>query len=146
PEEGGTDKPRPIPFGAGLHIDLTLRQLYEYEMVPWGALPGQFRDPNQFPPNIGLGQRVRSRFAGFWIQPALEPRKQRDLMLRGHYHKASPLLNDDSTKLEGSLDAEKDLARKLAADGTSLSRVVSDWAETKARPLYAELEAVRERQ
>src|SRR5260370_3053545 len=115
-------------------------------MVPWGALPAQFRDANQFPPNIGLGQRVRGRFASFWVQPALEPRKQRDLMLRGHYHKASPLLNDDSALLNERLKVEEVQARDLAAKGTSLPRAVSEWAETTARPAYAELVAAREKQ
>jgi hypothetical protein len=146
PEEGGTDTVHQFPVGFGFSLPATWRQWFEFEMVPWGALPSQFRDYLQFPPNIGLGQRVRFRFANYWIAPALEPGKQRDLMLRGRYAKAVPELNNESTLLEDRLEREKNeraaaLAKGKDAAGNqiTLESLVYDWVNDKAKPAYANL-------
>jgi hypothetical protein len=104
-------------------------------MVPWDDLPGQFRDPRRFPPNIGLGQFVRAQFMGPFVLTVLDPKSPRNLMLRGQFSQATPKLEREQRLLD-----EQKKRREVAVD---LEKQVDEWVE-KALPLYARQITARE--
>jgi hypothetical protein len=95
PDEGGTDKaygydPRRMPgFVSGavevFPVEMTRKKQFEFELTPWLALPPFVRN---LLPHIELGSRPRLMFAQTFVSFYLEPRKPRDLILRGHYDDA----------------------------------------------------------
>jgi hypothetical protein len=124
-DEGGTDVAQPFPLNRlpgftrpddRTQVGLTRMQLYEWTMVPWDAMPPQF-NPIDFPITVGLGQRVRQMFIDTFTQPLRESRGARELMLRGQYTRAVPLLVTEDSGLRENIarrDQEKDLNRNVA--------------------------------
>jgi hypothetical protein len=97
PEEGGIDKPFPMPlaFLRGLvdpneqmAVGMERKRFIEIEMVPWTGLPDPFR--RGFPHLSALGSFIRDQYAKPFRESALEPKGPRDLILRGHYLPARP--------------------------------------------------------
>jgi hypothetical protein len=102
PEDGGTDAPLDFdlsklhgyvgatPDVSGTH--LTRKRLFEMELTPWNTwlrLPSAIRD---LPWSAPLGHQPRIWFGLPFARFYLEPRKPRDLMLRGRQEEAVQLL------------------------------------------------------
>jgi hypothetical protein len=77
-------------------VSLTRQQRFLFELVPWKHFPGLFQDPQKFPYNAGLGQRVREGFLRPFVRGNIEGGHSmptpRDLLLRGRPGKAAPEL------------------------------------------------------
>lgn len=111
--------------------DTTLRMArFSLDLVPWKALPSGFLDESIFPPKTELGSRLRNRFAGFFYFPTMEPGQPRDLMLRGRYSSAVPLLVRERDQWTSQL-----VQRANAVD---LEQKVDQWVERATRE-YADL-------
>jgi hypothetical protein len=121
-EEGGSDTGKPFLIrelqGFTTADDpaayrLTRRTLYQFRLVPWENFPAQFRDPEKFRYDVGLGERLRSIYAGPFVRLVLENRNPREQMLRGRYTQAIPPLGSDleqwrQMKQRSSVAEEKD--------------------------------------
>jgi hypothetical protein len=102
PDDGGTDAPFPFDLrnlqgfvGAVPEVSvaqMTRKRLFDLELTPWTAwsrLPAAIRD---LPWSSELGQRPRNWFGRPFATFYLEPRKPRDLMLRGRLEEAVQIL------------------------------------------------------
>jgi hypothetical protein len=119
PEEGGADA------GGGR------RRQFAFELVPWRAYPIRRLDPNRFPENLPLGQRVRDYFARSFLDVFLSPQKPRDLILRGRLdQQAWRELSQEQDNIEKQESASRNQAE--------LDRELNEWA-TRAREAYTVL-------
>jgi hypothetical protein len=93
-DEGGTDKvfpfdPRLLPGlfrGQDIFpLQMLHKRLFEFELVPWTYFP---EDLSRLPLGSVLGGRTRGMFQRMFMNFYLEPRKPRDLVLRGRYDEA----------------------------------------------------------
>jgi hypothetical protein len=109
---------------------LPRQNLAMLELVPWPAMPRQFKDYNLFPYNVGLGRRVREVFAQPFLRSALEPGGPRDLILRGRFGKAAQLLVEENDRW-----SRQQQRRALA--GSDLDQQVNAWVQD-AFKAYAE--------
>jgi hypothetical protein len=98
PEEGGTDK-------------MQRRNRAILEMAPWHILPVTLRDMPGEP-----GRRLQEYFGGPFISVAMDPGMPRDLLLRGHYDRATTRLvqaRDEFRRLHREVGAAADADEKL---------------------------------
>lgn len=91
PDEGGSDRSN-------------LLSRFRSEMVPWRLLPEEIQDMPGEP-----GQRLQSNFGQPFLTLWMEPRKPRDLMLRGQFTEASL----DLVGLQDELDRSETQAQSL---------------------------------
>jgi hypothetical protein len=75
PDEGGADT-------------TSRAQRFQFELVPWNALPAVFQDERLFPRKSAMGMQVLALFAASFVTPIMEPGCARDLLLRGRYGSA----------------------------------------------------------
>jgi hypothetical protein len=123
PADGGVD---PGLDWGGQKIQKQER--FKLSLVPLGALPEQLlRD---FPPYIG--QRVQLIFADPFVRAFNDPKQPRELLLRGQFGQAIPLLQGDRGELEMSH------TRFVSADKRTLAVEVNEWLTQVAIPAYAE--------
>ncbi len=108
-------------------------EIFSFELVPWAALPPPFQDRERFPPNIGLGQRVRAIFATPFLTSALEPGKARDLLLRGRYSKAVPELVRERDHWHDQ--------QKRRANAVEVERRANEWSEQAFRTYLTQIRA-----
>src|SRR5262249_36774393 len=111
---------------------MTRKRLFELELTPWTAwsrLPAAIRD---LPWSSELGQRPRNRFGRPFGAFYLEPRKPRDLMLRGRQEEAVQILVEQRQTLRNFKD------RLGQAANQGLYDTLSDW-RNKAVSAYADL-------
>jgi hypothetical protein len=129
PEEGGVDQGAAVV--AGLAQRAARKDLFALELVPWAAMPEPFLDPKRFPPNIELGQRVRTQFARPFIVSAQEPGHARDLMLRGRYSSAIvELMNEQEHWRE---------QQKQRANARDLEQRTAEWVQRAITAYAAQL-------
>jgi hypothetical protein len=137
-DEGGVDKGVSVPLRAlagfttpddPLVGHFPKKQLFEFQLTPWVALPDQLRDPTKFSYNVGLGSRVRDRFQTPFVASATQPGGIRDSMIRGRYESAINKLTDEREFWHKAL-----VARESVPD---LDKQVEAWL-AKATPVYAE--------
>jgi hypothetical protein len=138
PDEGGVDRPRPFLL-RDLNgfttaddrsvVQMQRRQLFTLRLVPWAAYPRQFRDPGQFRFDVGLGERLHTRFAEPFLVAALGADQPRDLLLRGRYTEAARKLVEEQDEVWPQVQR-----RRANAEG--LDRRVAEWAQ-KALSAYA---------
>jgi hypothetical protein len=138
PDEGGVARPAPFALrnliGFTLPNDPTVVPLapemhFKLDLVPWQGFPQEFRSNEEMPFNIGLGQNVRDRYLGPWLQGSLGSGGPRDRLLRGRFTQAAKLLVEEQEK-------RRDAERRYAEAG-DLGPRVEDW-KLKARRAYAE--------
>jgi hypothetical protein len=137
-DEGGVDRPRPFllrdlvgfttPNDPSV-VQMHRRQLFTLRIVPWASYPRQFRNPEQFRFDVGLGERLHTRFAEPFLVAALGADQPRDLLLRGRYTEAA-------RKLVEEQDEVWPLVQRRRANAQDLDRRVADWAQ-KALSAYA---------
>ncbi len=116
-EEGGSGKDR--------------RRLHQVAAVPWEFFPAVFRDPVQFNPESGLGQAVRSFFAGPFLRDLNEAGSPRDLLLRGQFLAATRALRREQDQWLH--------ARERQQEATNVAEGFAEW-QNKAFAIYAEIE------
>jgi hypothetical protein len=94
PDEGGTDKVFPLDprFLPGLYtgpdrypLQMLRKRLFEFELVRWDYFP---QDLSRLALISELGQRTRGIFQQMFVSFYLEPRRPRDLVLRGRFDEA----------------------------------------------------------
>ncbi len=153
PEEGGSDKGSPFPMANlkgyawsrnpqnQLQAPAMHRlELYGLELAPWDVLPPTFQDADKFPPEAGLGQRVRLFFREPFLRLLLEPQGPRDLLLRGDFDKAA----EDLIGVRAHMEQEQKRIvdeRKLLADAQppqTLEGEVDQWWSEKALPVFGQ--------
>jgi hypothetical protein len=118
PEEGGSTGPGEVPK----------LYLFQVSFLPLQAMPELFRDEIRFPPNVGLGRRIREAFVRPFVESVLDPGKPRNLILRGRFGKAARELTLERGKL-----AEQMQHRQRAQN---LDKRVAEWSD-RAITLYA---------
>jgi hypothetical protein len=137
PEEGGVDKGEVFPLarlrGFTDPNDRQLSRLGRAELLklrlpPWEVMPNVFRDPNQFPYNVPLGQFVRNILRGAWNHLYFDVKGPRDLLLRGKFEEAAAELTGDDAKW-------RDFRRRFES-ATGLDDQVKKWVD-QAVPAYA---------
>jgi len=94
-------------------------------LVPWGDLPDQFKDESRFPPDIGLGDRVRKIFASPFIASVMNPGHPRDQLLRGRYSTATQTLVSEHERLRDQ--------QKQRASATDLEQRADEWLQRATR-------------
>ncbi len=114
-DEGGTDT-------------TYLEQRFMVAMVPWSAMPAEFLDERRFPPKIGLGARVRELFAAPFIRNTVDSGLARDLLLRGRYGSALPVLVEERAQWRNQ--------REQAVNAKNLERKAMEWLDS-ATAVYA---------
>ena len=138
-EEGGADAPAIVALAnvRGFvdaknpqKTQLIPRVIFELELAPWTYLDKAYRDPEQFPWNIGLGQRVRQVFMDPFTKFTLSPKMARDNMLRGDYKAAI-------TSLSGEITETTDQLRELRKIDKDKMAQIQSWVE-QAQKAYAE--------
>jgi hypothetical protein len=137
-DEGGVDKPRPFllrdlngfttPDDPAV-VQMQRRQLFTLRLVPWASYPRQFRDPGQFRFDVGLGERLHTRFAEPFLVAALAPDQPRDLLLRGRYTEAARKLVEEQDEVWPQVQRRR-------ANAENLDRRVAEWVQ-KALSAYA---------
>jgi hypothetical protein len=130
PDEGGSDKDFPfslrsIPGYLGRNADTStahmMRQkLFELQLAAWTYYPEQARE---LPWGSDLGQRPRRIFGQLFALFYLEPRRPRDLILRGHYDEAIGSLN----LMREKYDADKKRLGLALAGG--LEAQLTEWVK-----------------
>jgi hypothetical protein len=98
--------------------------VYQWELAPWEQFPERFRDPDDpvFRYDIeGVGQRLRNLYAGPFFRSVLEPGSARDLMLRGLFTRAMPLMMRD-------LDQWRQMKQRRAV-AENLDSDVDEWVK-----------------
>jgi hypothetical protein len=127
-EEGGTDKGVTFQLRqlGGFTTDndpsawaLSRQRLFHLELAPWRFFPARFRDPTEFRPDIGVGQRLRTAFMLPFVSAVSDPESPRDLLLRGRFTRAA-------TQLAQEEDRWLTAARRLAG-ARDLDRAVDEW-------------------
>jgi hypothetical protein len=144
-EEGGVDSMPPVQlaqirgFGQpGAAARLPQKSVYEIELVPWSHLPEVFRNA-EFAWNIGLGKWVLGKFADSFTRVAVEPKRGRDLMLRGRYQAAVEELSKERQEAA-------DLMRegKKIEDDAKAHEAIKEWLGRALTPGGKEARAQRE--
>jgi hypothetical protein len=150
PEEGGIDKPFPMPlaFLRGLvdpndrmTVGMERKKFNEIEMVPWTGLPDPFR--RGFPHLSALGSFIRDQYAKPFRESALEPKGPRDLILRGHYHDAIGALSQERETLTND-NRQLHQAIQAAGGENQFYFQVYQFLEEKAKPAAADLERAKQ--
>lgn len=128
-EEGGIDRLQLVPLQAFPGFTtaedqaarpLNRRQIFEFQLVPWQALPEQIR---RLPWNVELGRRPREMFLFMFLDLYGEPR---DNLLRGQFEAAAGMLTEKRENFNN-------IARRDKAD---LDRRLDRWIEA-ARSVHA---------
>jgi hypothetical protein len=130
PDEGGSAKDFPfslrlLPGFLGRNADsdttrMTRQKLYDLQLAAWGYFPERARD---LPWGADLGRRPRSIYGQLFSLFYLEPRRPRDLVLRGQYDEALGNLN----LIRDKYDADKKRLSDALANG--LDGHVKEWVD-----------------
>jgi len=99
-------------------------------LVPWSDLPPQFKDERRFPPDIGLGDRVRKLFATPFIISMMDAGQPRDQLLRGRFATTTQALVSEQKHWRDQ--------RRQRASATDLEMRADKWLE-EATHAYAVL-------
>jgi hypothetical protein len=130
-EEGGSD-PGLVRAGGGIALPREL-QFYQ-SLLRWTTIPFPFNDPNRFPPFSELGGRIHHAFRKPVLDSIYDPGKPRNLILRGRFTKATPMLVEEQRAL-------RDLLSQRQKAG-NLSRDLAEWLD-QVTPLYAQQQRAR---
>jgi hypothetical protein len=120
PEEGGADTTH-------------WKQRFTLDLVPWAALPSVFRDERKFPSQSDLGGRIRSLFATPFIMSTMEPQQPRDLLVRGRYSSAVPVLVSEQERWRHHMEQ--------LANASNLQEQADKWFENAVHVYAAQLTA-----
>jgi hypothetical protein len=106
--------------------------LFHMGLVPWEDFPAEFRPLRV---DVGVGQQLRERFANQFLRLKTEPGGPHDLVLRGRFSKAAPMLIIERQHWE---PARNQLRNMTPTDREAFDKEISNWLG-RAQTAYANL-------
>lgn len=128
PDEGGSD----------LNPLVRRREFQFYQsMLRWTTIPEPFGDSRKFPPNSELGARILLAFRQPLLEAINDPKKPRNLILRGRFSKVTPTLVEEQRMIRDLVDQRQkagDLSGELNLWLERMNRMYADQARASNNP------------